>query len=176
MKPLSKLITLIAFSSIIISCTHNATDDMLGNYKGMMKGTLLWSKTNVGIPDASIDSKDERIIAIKKNDKGEFYMENGKGIDITLQNVNSISEGVTFTIPQQKVQGQGDDSTSKSELHGLMEYTLAGTKCDGYFDRKNNALSLSFGGILIVKMDTAQMTVPFTSAYAAIVKQKEEAK
>lgn len=176
MKTSIRFLQLLAIICVAISCTHLSNDDMLGSYKGLSKGMLFWSKTNVGIPDASIDSKEERVLNFKKNEKGEFYFENKNGVVIKVTNATSIADGITFNIPKQMVRGTGEDSTTRSELAGLMEYTLGGTKCDGYFDRKNNTVSLSFAGTLIVKVDTAILSVPFNTSYPAFPKVKEGGK
>ena len=174
MKTPVKLLSVLAISAIAFSFSYMNDDEMLGRYKGLMQGNLQWSKIKDGTPDQSMNSDEPKVHTVKKNAKGQYYIENSKGADIMLQNLTEVADGITFTIPKQTVKGKGADSVFVSELSGLHEFTLDGTKCDGYFYRKNSTISLSFTGTIKVTQDNVEYKVPFSTSYIGFKKIKAE--
>ena len=176
MKTPVRLIALFAIAVCIFSFAFMPNDEIVGSYKGMLQGSLQWSKINAGTQDQSMNSDEPKLETVKKNEKGEYYIENSKGVAIRLENLIPVERGITFTIPKQTVRGKGADSVVESELSGLNEFTLDGQKCDGYFYRGNSTISLSFGGTIKVKADTVVYKVPFTTSCIGFHKLKEESK
>lgn len=176
MKTSLKFLSVMVITAITLSCKHMTNDDIVGNYKGTMKGSMQWTKLNLGVQDQSMDSDSATEYSIKKDEKGEFYFQNSRGAKIVLQNVTCGNDGITFTIPQQKMHGGGADSLYKCNLAGLSEFTLNGAKCDGYYNKKDNTIYLSFAGTLSVTADTIVYNVPFITYDTAFHKLKEESK